>query len=74
MAKLEQSTSDSIMAAGSTVADIATPAELPSDTQNIEPLDMDETQPVRTKLRTYATLLALYVRDLSLDFQKHQVG
>jgi hypothetical protein len=61
MAKLEQSTNDSIMAAESTVADIAIPADLPSNTQPIEPLEVEEAQPVRTKLRIYATLLALYV-------------
>jgi hypothetical protein len=61
MAKLEQSTNDSITVAERTIADIAIPAELPSDIQAIEPLDVEEAQPVRRKLRTYATLLALYV-------------
>jgi hypothetical protein len=62
MAKLEQSTNDdSIMAAESTTVVTGISEELPSDIQAIEPLDVEEAQPVRTKLRIYATLLALYV-------------
>jgi hypothetical protein len=65
MAKLEQSTDDSIMVAERTIAGAGAPVELPSDTQPIEPLDLEEAQPVRTRLRIYATLLALYVTYLS---------
>jgi hypothetical protein len=61
MAKLEQLTNDSMTAPEIAVADNGIPIELPSDTQAIEPLDVEEAQPIRTKLRTYATLLALYV-------------
>lgn len=65
MAKAKQSTSDCISA----VADTGTPVGLPPDTQNIEPLDLVEARPVRTKLRTYAILLALYVRDLIINLE-----
>jgi hypothetical protein len=68
MAKLEQSTNDDMTAPEIAVTDTGIPAELPSDTQAIEPLEVEEAQPVRTKLRIYATLLALYVFDLSLNF------
>lgn len=67
MAEAKQPPGDGIMTSGSAIADTGIPGELPSAAQNIEPLDLVEAQPIRTKLRIYATLLALYVCDASLD-------
>jgi hypothetical protein len=63
MAEPKESTTDYIMASKNTTADTGISAELPENTQNLEPLAMIEAEPVRTRLRTYATLLALYVHD-----------
>jgi hypothetical protein len=70
MTGLKKPTSDCVVASESAITDTATPAELPSDAQTIEPLDVVEPEPIRTKLRTYATLLALYVRDLFPDHRR----
>jgi hypothetical protein len=67
MADPKPSTGDCIMTSVTAIANSAIPEEPPSIAQNIESLDLVEPQSIRTKLRTYATLLALYVRDASLD-------
>jgi hypothetical protein len=42
-------------------------AELPPNEQTIEPLDVLEDEPVRSKLRLYAILVSLYVYCLALS-------
>ncbi|KAI4754094.1 putative MFS transporter [Aureobasidium sp. EXF-3400] len=61
MADPKPSTSDCIMTSETAIVNSAIPEEPPSIAQNIESLDLVEPQPMRTKLRTYATLLALYL-------------
>lgn len=43
------------------IPDARPPAELPPNSHTIEPLDLHEDQKVRTKLRLYAILIALYL-------------
>lgn len=54
---------DDITTIKPTAPDAETPAmaELPPNEQPIEPLDLIEAPKVRTRLRIYAILLALYV-------------
>jgi MFS family permease len=66
MTKAKETTTDCITALENTTADSGIQAEPPSIAQNIEPLSTIEPEPIRTKLRTYATLLALYVCNLLL--------
>ena len=52
---------DNISALKPAVADTGTPAELSPDEHTIEPLNLIQHPKVRTKLRIYAILVALYV-------------
>jgi hypothetical protein len=67
MAEPKESTIDSITAPENTTADSGNPIGLSPKTQSIEPLAIIEPEPIRPKLRTYATLLALYVHDLLMS-------
>lgn len=52
---------DNITALKPAIPDAGPPAELPPNGHTIEPLDLHEDQKVRTKLRLYAILIALYL-------------
>lgn len=52
---------DNITALKPAIPDARPPAELPPNSHTIEPLDLHQDQKVRTKLRLYAILIALYV-------------
>lgn len=52
---------DNITALKPAIPDARPPAELPPNSHTIEPLDLHEDQKVRTKLRLYAILIALYL-------------
>ena len=54
-------TMDNITPLKPAMADAGPPAELPPNEHTIEPLDLIEEPKVRTKLRIYAILAALYV-------------
>lgn len=64
MAEHKRASTDDITTIKPTVPDAGTPAtaELPPNEQTIEPLDLIEAPKVRTKLRIYAILIALYIR------------
>lgn len=63
MAEQNRASTDNITAIKPTTPDAGTPAtaELPPNEQTVEPLDLIEAPKVRTKLRIYAILVALYV-------------
>jgi hypothetical protein len=61
MAEAKETTTDGITTPENTTADSGNPIELPSKAQKTEPLSIIDPEPIRTDLRTYATLLALYV-------------
>lgn len=63
MAEQNRASTDNITAIKPTTPDAGTPAtaELPPNEQAVEPLDLIEAPKVRTKLRIYAILVALYV-------------
>lgn len=66
-------TMDNITALKPAMADVGPPAELPSNEHTIEPLDLLEDPKVRTKLRIYAILVALYVHYV-LALGEHQLA
>lgn len=68
MAEQKQMTMDNITPHNPAVADTGPPAELPPNEHPIEPLDLIEEPKVRTKLRIYAILAALYVHYPILAF------
>lgn len=73
MAKQKQGTMGNITALKPAMADAGPPAELPPNESTIEPLDLLEEPKVRTKLRIYAILVALYVHCPVLALGEHQL-
>ena len=65
-------TMDNITALKPATADAGPPVELSPDEHTIEPLDLLEDPKVRTKLRIYAILVALYVHYPVLALSEHQ--
>ena len=81
MAEQKPVTMDNITALKPAMADAGPPAELPPIPHNenaigsIEPLDLVEEDPkVRTKLRLYGILVALYVHYPVLALSEHQLA
>lgn len=72
MAEQKQMTMDNITPHKPAVADTGPPAELPPNERTIEPLDLIEEPKVRTKLRIYAILAALYVHCPILALSEHR--
>ncbi len=65
---------DNITALKPAMADAGTLVELPPNEHTIEPLDLLEHLKVRTKLRIYAILVALYVHYPVLALSEHQLA
>lgn len=74
MAEQKRETVDNIKALKPAMADAGPPAELPPNEHTIEPLDLLEEPRVRTKLRIYAILVALYVRYPVLSLSEQQLA
>lgn len=72
MAEQIQATLDNITTVKPTTADAEPPADISSIERTIEPLDIVEEPKVRTKLRIYSILVALYVRYTLLALSEHQ--
>ena len=62
MTEPEPETRDNITAVGPALADAGSPAELPSNERTVEQFETFNDPKVRTKLRLYAILVALYVQ------------
>ena len=73
MAEQKQVTIDNITALKPAMADAGPPAGLPQKEHTIEPLNLLEDSKVRTKLRTYAILVALYVNYPVLALSENQL-
>jgi hypothetical protein len=74
MAEQEQVTMDNITAAQPAMVDAGPPEEFLPNEPTIEPLDQVEDPKVRTKLRIYAILVALYVHYPFLAYSAQQVA
>jgi hypothetical protein len=74
MAQQKQVTMDTITALKPVSRDAGPPAELPLNEPTTEPLDLLEDTKVRTKLRIYAILVALYVHYPFLAHSAHQLA
>ena len=74
MAEQTQVTMDNITALKPAMADAEPAADIPPIEQIIEPLDIVEEPKVRTKLRIYSILVALYARYSVLAISEHQLA
>jgi hypothetical protein len=77
MAEQKRVTMDNITPLKPPMADSGTPAELPPNERTIEPIELLkplEDPTVRTKLRLYAILVALYVHHPILALSEHQLA
>ena len=71
---VEQETADNITVLEPTIAHAGLSSELPPTQPSVEPLDELENPKVRTKLRIYAILVALYVHYPLLVFSELQLA
>ena len=70
--QMRLSTDENITTLKPAVTDAGPPTELPANEPPIEPLDLLEAPKVRTKLRIYSILVALYVSYPILTLDQRQ--